>query len=80
MKLEAEFKWYLAHQDELVTKYNGRYVVIKGEAVLGAYDTDIEAISETIKMGHAPGTFIVQRCEPGSASYTQTFHSRVSFR
>jgi len=25
------------------------------------------------------GTFLVQKVEPGTESYTQTFHSRVAF-
>ena len=76
--LEKEFKHYLAHQDELVAKYNGRFIVIKDEAVIGDYATELEAIRETQK-SHALGTFLVQKCEPGNQSYTQTFHSRVVF-
>lgn len=76
--LEKEFKYYLAHQDELVAKYNGRFIVIKGEAVVGDYPTELDAIRETQK-SHALGTFLVQKCEPGNQGYTQTFHSRVVF-
>lgn len=76
--LEKEFNYYLSRQDELVKKYNGKYVVIKGTKVLGAYDTEIQAITETSKK-YELGTFLVQKCEPGEQSYTQTFHSRVAF-
>jgi len=50
--------------------------VIKNEGVIGVYDSDIEAIEETSEK-HEMGTFLVQKCEPGPNSYTQTFHSRV---
>jgi hypothetical protein len=76
--LLKEFEYYVAHQSELVAKYAGKFVVIKGEKVLGAYDDELQAIRETSKT-HLPGTFLVQKCAPGSDSYTATFHSRVVF-
>ena len=77
-KLEKEFKYYLDHQDELVKEYNGKYIVIKNEQVIGAFDSELEAINKT-KEDHELGTFLVQKCEPGSESYTQTYNSRVTF-
>jgi hypothetical protein len=76
--LEKEFKYYIEHQDELVSKYNGKYIVIKDCSVIGAFDSEIEAVEETSKV-HKIGTFLVQKCEPGDQSYTMTFHSRVAF-
>ncbi len=76
--LEKEFKYYRDHQDELVTKYNGKYVVIKGDKVIGIYDTQPEAYFETQKE-HELGTFLIQLCTPGESAYTATFHSRVHF-
>jgi hypothetical protein len=76
-ELEREFKYYLQHQDELIKKYNGKYVVIKNLEVIGAYDSELEAVQKTAEK-HELGTFLVQKCEPGSESYTQTYHSRVS--
>ena len=74
--LQEEFNYYLAHQDELVRLYNGRFIVLKGHEVLGVYDERLEALSETAKE-HEPGTFMVHRVTPGAAGHTQTFHSRV---
>jgi len=76
--LQKEFEYYRAHQDELVEKFRGKFVVIKGEEVLGAYSNELEAIQKTSKT-HELGTFFVQRCEPGTENYTATFHSRVVF-
>ncbi len=76
-KLADEFQYFLDHQDELVPLYNGKYIVIKDGVVLGAYDDELEAVTETAKV-HPLGTFLVQKCEPGSDCYTVTFHSRVS--
>jgi hypothetical protein len=76
--LEKEFEYYLKNQADLVREHNGKYVVIKGEEVLAAYDSDEQAYFETIK-SHEPGTFLIQFCEPGESAYTQSFHSRVLF-
>jgi hypothetical protein len=76
--LDQEFKYYLEHQFELVKKYNGKYLVIKGEAIIGVYDTKEEAYFNSQKE-HELGTFLIQFCSPGDTSYTQTYHSRVTF-
>ena len=76
-KLEREFKYYLEHQEELVAKYDGKFIVIKDYNVIGAFDSELEAIEKTAEK-HELGTFLVQKCEPGSGSYTQTYHSRVA--
>ena len=76
--LEKEFKYYLDHQDELLKKYNGRVIVIKGDKVIGDYSSEAEAYTESLK-SHKLGTFLIQVCVPGSDTYTQTFHSRVVF-
>ena len=77
-ELEKEFNYYLEHQDELVKQYNGKFIVIKDCSVIGAYDSEMEAVTKTTEE-HKLGTFLVQKCEPGIESYTQTYHSRVAF-
>ena len=77
-KLGKEFKYFLDHQDELVEKYNGKIVVIKGTKVIGAFGSVKEAYNTTVQK-HELGTFLIQKCEPGTESYTQTFYSRVFF-
>jgi hypothetical protein len=76
--LDKEFKYYIDHQEELVKKYNGKFIVIKDNSVLGAYSGEVEAYNETLKK-HDLGTFLIQHCLPGKESHTVTFHSRVVF-
>ncbi len=76
--LEIAFKYYLDHQAELVDKFNGKYLVIKNQEVIGVYDAEDTAYFETEKL-HEAGTFLIQFCEMGDSAYTQIFHSRVSF-
>lgn len=77
-QLKKEFDHYLANQAELVKQYNGKFVVIKDCNVIGAYDSQSVALAETQKI-YPIGTFLIQKVEPGTAAYTQTFHSRVAF-
>jgi hypothetical protein len=78
--LKKEFDYYIAHQEEMVEKYNGKVIVLSNQKVIGVYDDDLSALMETQKtQTHKPGTFLIQRVTPGKSGYTQTFHSRVGF-
>lgn len=77
--LLREFEYFIAHQDQLAQQYDGRVLVIKDEAVIGVYDTELEAVRKTSEE-HELGTFLVQRCAAGPECYTAVFHgSRVAF-
>jgi hypothetical protein len=76
--LQREFEYFLANKDELLQQYNGKFVVIKDQCVIGTYADEVTAVTETQKT-HPLGTFLVQKIEPGDAAYNQTFHSRVAF-
>ena len=71
-----EFHYYLDNQDDFVKKYDGKVIVLKNHEVLGAYDTELDAIVETRKE-HEPGTFMVQKVSEGEEDYTVTVHSPV---
>jgi len=66
------------HQEELVKKHEGKFLVISDQKVQGVYDTEIEAYTDA-KNKFDLGTFLIQQCLSGQESYTQTFHSRVAF-
>lgn len=74
--LQREFQYYLDNQADLVKKYNGKFIVIKNQQILGSYDSQDQAFIETKKTQDV-GTFLIQYCSPGTSDYTQTFHSRV---
>jgi len=79
MSLEKEFSYYKAHQDELVRLHENKFLIIVGEKVIAAHDSELEAY-ESAKQTYKLGSFLIQHCQPGEESYTQTFHSRVAFR
>ena len=76
--LKHEFRFYIAHQNELLVKYEGQYIVLIGDKVVGSYKSFEEALSISQKK-YQPGTFLIQHCTPGEDSYTQTFHTRAIF-
>lgn len=76
--LENEFKYYLENQEDLLKKFKGKFIVIKNNQVIGAYDSEIQALTET-KKDHEIGTFLIQKVTPGNNDYTETYHSRVNF-
>ena len=75
--LKKQLEYFKTHQDELVNKYEGKFLVIKDQKVQGVYGTEIEAYADAKKKFEL-GTFLIQHCLPGQESYTQTFHSRVA--
>ncbi|KAA2240516.1 hypothetical protein F0L74_30660 [Chitinophaga agrisoli] len=77
--LEKELQYYIDNQEQLVNLYNGKHLIIKDEQVQGAYDT-FEKAYATGFGEYEPGTFIIQHCFPGKASYSAAIWSpRVLF-
>ncbi len=77
-QLKKEFEYYLAHQEEFVRQYDGKVIVLKDHKVLGVYDDTLSAVTST-QLEHKLGTFLVQKVTAGTASTSQTYHSRVVF-
>ena len=76
--LKDDFQYFLNNRDKLINLYNGKYVVIKNEVVIASYETEELAYFESIKTNEL-GTFLIQYISEDESSYTQVFHSRVSF-
>lgn len=74
-----ELEYFVAHQSELVEKYEGKVLVIKGNELLGVYNSALQAYTETQKQ-HKPGTFMIQPCQPGPQAYTVTITAIQSFK
>ena len=75
--LTQEFQYYLDHQEDLLPKYNGKYVVIVGNQVVGAYDDRTDAYYSSLQQ-YTPGTFMIQLCTPGEEAYTVRYYNRVA--
>lgn len=75
--LHDEFLYFITHQDELVQRYRGKYIVIKDKAVIGAYTSEWQAYTDTQK-AHTLGTFLIQKCDDGASAYTITLHPQLT--
>ena len=76
MLLDTEFDYYRTHQDELVSRYNGKVLAIAEEDVVAVFETEKDAYF-TMKEKYPVGTFLIQLCSPGEEAYT--YSSRVRF-
>lgn len=74
--LEKEYEFFRHNRPELVREHPGEFVVIRGEEILGFYETQKEALKTTADL--PIGTFFVQQCIPEEESI-QKYYSRVSF-
>ena len=80
VSLKKELDFFIKHQNELVKHYEGKFLVLKNQKVVGAYATMHEAYWKAQKE-HTLGTFAIYHCIPGPEAYTQVFHShRAVFR
>lgn len=75
--IEKDFRYYLAHQNDLVQQYNGKYIVLSHDKVVGVYDDYADAVYSSLEK-YKPGTFMVQLCTPGEAAYTARYYNRVT--
>jgi hypothetical protein len=76
MKLVDNFHYYVKHHDELVAKYDGRWIVLNNCKVQGDFDT----MDEAQKYGRehfGSNKFIIYQVAPGKENYTITYHPRV---
>lgn len=72
--LKEEFQFYLDNQSQLVSEFNGKFLVIIGQKVVGAYRTMHEAATKAAKK-YQLGTFLIQQCTEGEEAYTQDFYN-----
>lgn len=72
---EKDFKYFVEHRDELFKEFPHQFIVIKNGKVIGSYDDQVSAFTETTRV-EEPGTFIVQYSSPEVVD-TQIFHTRV---
>lgn len=69
--MSADFDYYVKHQSELVDKYDGKYIVIVNQKVVGDFDTMDEAVDDARKK-YQPGEFFVHLVGEGKDNYTTT--------
>lgn len=57
--IAEEIDYYKTNRQEFITQYGGKHLVIKGKAIIGIYNSNTEAMADTI-ISHEAGTFIIE--------------------
>jgi hypothetical protein len=77
--LDQAFDYYTAHQNELVKRFAGRYLVFVGQHLTGDYK-DFDAANDAALKQYKPGEFLIQECGPGEENHTIKYHTaRLAF-
>ena len=63
-----DYHWFLDNYDKLYSKYGHKYLAIKNNKVIGAYDSYADAVNETL-LKEELGSFIVQECNGDESAY-----------
>jgi hypothetical protein len=74
----ADYEYFINNLATLYKEYGHRFIVIKNEKVIGAYNSFDDAFSETTKT-EPLGTFLIQECVENPAELIKTFQGNVSF-
>jgi hypothetical protein len=74
--LDREQTYFEAHKAELREKYLGKRIVIAGEEIKGAYDTDAEAYAAAVKT-MKPGSFMIKPVTRTDEEAIQRYMNRV---
>jgi hypothetical protein len=73
---EKEQAYFEAHKDEIRKKYLHKRIVIAGEEIKGAYDTDAEAYEAAIQT-MKPGSFMIRPVTRTDQEAIQRYMNRV---
>lgn len=72
---KTDYEYFINNKDKFLTEYPDKFIVIKDKQVIGVYDDQVAALTDTTKT-HELGTFIIQQCSAGFDD-VQVFRSRV---
>lgn len=72
--LKKNLDWYIANQEELSAKHNGKILLIVDQKLVDVFNTIEEAYDTAVK-NYAPDTYTLQPCAPDTDSYTLTLTS-----
>ena len=75
--LDKERAYYENNISTLQEKYMGKYVVISGDRVMSAYDSDEAAYAGAIESKCVPGSFMIKFISENPEDQIQRFSSLV---
>jgi len=66
---EKELAYFIENQKDLVKKHEGKVLAIKGEEIVGVYNTPLDAYLN-IEEKRELGKVMLQPCQKGASAYT----------
>ncbi len=69
-ELKKNLEYYIANQDALVGKFNGRTILIYGQQVVGDYDSLTDGYAAAQNKGYEAGSFSLIKCSPGENGFS----------
>ena len=78
MMLREELEYFIAHQEELVARFEGKVLAIRGKEVVGVFDSVLNAYLDA-KRRYPPGSVMIQPCQRGADAYTVSVATRGLF-
>ena len=76
--LQNEFTFFLEKQNEFVENFAGEYLIIHNRRLINKFRTAKEAYQYGASK-FTPGTFLIQKCEPGPLAYSKACVSTVRY-
>lgn len=72
--LAEEYDYYLRIREELAKEYEGKFVAIKGQEVLGTYDDYMQA-ANSVYVAHERGTVLMQEINMDPDAHVVILHT-----
>lgn len=77
--MKAGLGFYIKNQEELVKKYDGHYIIIVNQEVIGNYASMDEALQDAAKKKLRAGHYSIQPVGKGEETYTVVLSRTASY-
>jgi hypothetical protein len=71
---DRELAFFIANQADLVARFDGQVLLLRGDEIAGVYDSALAAYCDA-QARFEPGSYMIQPCAPGPDAYTVTITS-----
>jgi hypothetical protein len=71
-----DYEYFIQNAGQFYDQYGHKYLAVKNQGILGAYDTFNEALKNTLKT-EPLGTFLIQECLENMEDDVRHFQSNV---
>ena len=77
LQLESQYNFYRVHESELLSKYNGKHLVISDSFQVFAFSSPKEGYRFGVQ-NFGAGKFLLHKCVPGSLNIVHTINNCVA--